>query len=62
MIDRDGYETQSLLSVPLTDQKGEIVGLLQLVNARSADGSISGFDPTSKRSCGGVPLSGRHSC
>ena len=44
-FDRNGYETESLLSVPLTDQKGELVGMLQLINARSADGSISGFDP-----------------
>ncbi len=44
-FDRDGYETRSLLSVPLTDQKGESVGLLQLVNSRSAEGSITGFDP-----------------
>ena len=44
-FDRNGYETQSLLSVPLTDQKGELVGLLQLVNARSTSGEICGFDP-----------------
>ena len=44
-FDRNGYETESLLSMPLTDQKGELVGLLQLINARSTDGSIRGFDP-----------------
>jgi HD-GYP domain-containing protein (c-di-GMP phosphodiesterase class II)/HAMP domain-containing protein len=36
---------KSLLNVPLTDQKDEIVGVLQLVNARSAEGEIVGFDP-----------------
>jgi len=36
---------KSLLNVSLTDQKGEIVGVLQLVNARSADGEIMAFDP-----------------
>ena len=43
--DADGSESKSLLSVPLADQKGEFVGLLQLVNARSASGEICGFDP-----------------
>ena len=36
---------QSLLNVPLTDQKDEIVGVLQLVNARSATGEVMAFDP-----------------
>jgi HD-GYP domain-containing protein (c-di-GMP phosphodiesterase class II) len=36
---------KSLLNVPLTDQKGEIVGVLQLVNARSVSGDVVGFDP-----------------
>jgi len=36
---------QSLLNVPLTDQKDEIVGVLQLVNARSASGEVMAFDP-----------------
>jgi len=35
---------KSLLNVPLTDQKDEIVGVLQLVNARSASGEVMGFD------------------
>ncbi|MFV2071346.1 MAG: HD-GYP domain-containing protein [Thermoanaerobaculales bacterium] len=44
-FDDDGYETCSLLSVPLTDQKDEIVGLLQLVRARAASGEAAGFAP-----------------
>ena len=36
---------KSLLNVSLTDQKGEVVGVLQLVNARSATGEIMPFDP-----------------
>jgi HD-GYP domain-containing protein (c-di-GMP phosphodiesterase class II) len=40
----DGVST-SLLNVPLTDQKGEIVGILQLVNARSVEGEVTAFDP-----------------
>ncbi len=35
----------SVLNVPLTDQKDEIVGILQLVNARSISGDVVGFDP-----------------
>ncbi len=34
----------SLLNVPLADQKGEIVGILQLVNARSMSGEVTAFD------------------
>jgi HD-GYP domain-containing protein (c-di-GMP phosphodiesterase class II) len=44
-FDGEGYQVRSLLSVPLADQKGEVVGLLQLVNARSASGEPEGFDP-----------------
>jgi HD-GYP domain-containing protein (c-di-GMP phosphodiesterase class II) len=41
----DGYRVQSLLSVPLADQQGEVVGVLQLVNARSEQGQPCGFEP-----------------
>jgi len=44
-FDHDDYSCQSLMSVPLADQKGELVGLMQLVNARDASGTIAGFDP-----------------
>ncbi|MCU0305512.1 MAG: GAF domain-containing protein [Thermoanaerobaculales bacterium] len=44
-FDSDGYECRSVLSVPLADQKGELVGLMQLVNARDAGGGIDVFDP-----------------
>jgi len=40
-----GAASKSLLNIPLTDQKDEIVGILQLVNARSAEGEVSAFDP-----------------
>ncbi len=39
-----GAASKSLLTVPLSDQKNEIVGVLQLVNARSAAGEVMGFD------------------
>ncbi len=35
---------KSVLSVPLTDQKDEVVGILQLVNARSPSGDVVAFD------------------
>jgi len=44
-FDHDDYSCQSVMSVPLADQKGELVGLMQLVNARNASGTIAGFDP-----------------
>jgi len=40
-----GGSGQSLLNVPLTDQKDEIVGVLQLVSARSVSGKVVAFDP-----------------
>jgi HD-GYP domain-containing protein (c-di-GMP phosphodiesterase class II) len=44
-FDHEGFECRSLMSVPLADQKGELVGLLQLINARDAGGEITAFDP-----------------
>ncbi|MCP4899656.1 MAG: GAF domain-containing protein [bacterium] len=41
----DGSPTHSLLSLPLADQQGQVIGLLQLVNAREPSGQIAGFDP-----------------
>ncbi len=40
---RTGYRTRSLLSVPVADGYGEVTGVLQLVNARSATGEPVGF-------------------
>ncbi len=39
------YECRSVMSVPLADQKGDLVGLMQLANARNAAGTIGVFDP-----------------
>jgi len=44
-FDHDDYECRSVMSVALADQKGDLVGLMQLVNARDASGDISVFDP-----------------
>ena len=40
-----GSANKSLLNIPLTDQMDEIVGILQLVNARLADGQVVACDP-----------------
>jgi len=44
-FDHSDYECRSVMSVSLADQKGDLVGLMQLVNARDASGAIGGFDP-----------------
>jgi HD-GYP domain-containing protein (c-di-GMP phosphodiesterase class II) len=44
-FNHDDHECRSLMSVPLADQKGDLVGLMQLVNARDASGTIAEFDP-----------------
>ena len=40
-----GYNTRSMLVLPLTNDKGRIIGVLQLINALAADGSITVFSP-----------------
>ena len=45
-----GYHSQSFLTVPMTDHEGELVGVLQLVNARDlATGTIRAFSQTDQR-------------
>lgn len=40
-----GYSTRSMLVLPLTSDKGRIIGVLQLINALQEDGSIAAFPP-----------------
>jgi diguanylate cyclase (GGDEF)-like protein len=40
-----GYQTGSVLVVPLQEPKGETFGVLQLINARDAAGRVVPFDP-----------------
>lgn len=42
--DMTGYRTISQLVLPLTSMRGETVGVLQLINAKSRDGGITAFD------------------
>jgi len=45
-----GYRSQSLLAVPLKPRKGEVLGVLVLVNARiSGTGKLIGFDADAER-------------
>jgi HD-GYP domain-containing protein (c-di-GMP phosphodiesterase class II) len=38
-----GYETHSMLTVPLKNNRGDIIGVLQLINAQDGDGKIIAF-------------------
>jgi len=41
---RHGYRTQSMLMVPMKDVGGDILGVLQLINARDSAGQVVAFD------------------
>ena len=40
-----GYHTQTMLVVPLTNDKGTLIGVLQLINAQNEAGETIPFDP-----------------
>ena len=40
---RTGYRSKSFLNVPLRNHEREVIGVLQLINARAADGTVSTF-------------------
>jgi HD-GYP domain-containing protein (c-di-GMP phosphodiesterase class II) len=45
-----GYHSQSFLTVPMTDHEGELVGVLQLINATDPEtGAIRAFSQTDQR-------------
>ncbi len=45
-----GYHSQSFLTVPMTDHEGELVGVLQLINAMDREsGAIRAFSSTDQR-------------
>ena len=46
----NNYHSQSFLTVPMNDHEGELVGVLQLINAKDPDnGGIRAFSPTDQR-------------
>jgi HD-GYP domain-containing protein (c-di-GMP phosphodiesterase class II) len=45
-----GYHSQSFLTVPMSDHEGELIGVLQLINAKDPDtGAIRAFSGTDQR-------------
>jgi len=40
---KTGYRSQSFLTVPMKDHSGAVIGVLQLINAKEADGSVRPF-------------------
>lgn len=45
-----GYRSQSILTVPMSDHQGELVGVLQLINAKDpASGAVRAFSDTDQR-------------
>ena len=44
-----GYWTQSLLTTPLKTSRGDIVGILQIINCRTAEGRKIPFPPDTER-------------
>jgi GAF domain-containing protein len=40
---RTGYRSQSFLTVPMKDHAGEVIGVLQLINANNPDGWVRAF-------------------
>ena len=42
---RTGYRSQSFLNVPLKSHEADVVGVLQLINARGSDGRTIAFSP-----------------
>jgi diguanylate cyclase (GGDEF)-like protein len=47
--ERNEYRTRSVLVVPLHDRTREVIGVLQLINARDDGGVVVPFDPRSQR-------------
>lgn len=43
-----GYHTQSMMVVPMLNDRGELIGVTQLINAQDKDGGTIPFDPSSE--------------
>jgi HD-GYP domain-containing protein (c-di-GMP phosphodiesterase class II) len=46
---RTGYRSQSFLTVPMKDHEGEVIGVLQLINAIAESGQVVEFSPADQR-------------
>ena len=47
--DRVGYSTQSILTIPLKESNGHIIGVLQVINAQNEQGKVIPFLPEEER-------------
>ena len=48
--ERTGYRSQSFLTVPMRNHEGEIIGVLQLINAlKAGSGEVTEFSPADQR-------------
>ncbi|HEV8096958.1 MAG TPA: HD domain-containing phosphohydrolase [Burkholderiales bacterium] len=46
---RSGYRSQSFLTCPMVNNEGRVIGVLQLINARDAAGTVIAFAPERQR-------------
>ncbi len=46
---RTGYRSRSFLTVPLKNHDGEVMGVLQLINARDANGTVVPFSEPARK-------------
>ena len=46
---RTGYHSKSFLTVPMKNHDGEVIGVLQLINAKQADGTVRAFEDADQR-------------
>jgi len=44
-----GYRSQSFLTVPMKNHENEVIGVLQLINARDSDGGVRAFSDADRR-------------
>jgi HD-GYP domain-containing protein (c-di-GMP phosphodiesterase class II) len=51
---RSGYVSRSFLAVPMKDHEGNVLGVLQLINARGADGQPEPFSTDAERVVGSL--------
>ncbi|MCU0847080.1 MAG: HD domain-containing protein [Spirochaetes bacterium] len=42
---KSGYKTTSVLTVPLVNNRGEVLGVMQMINATGKNGAVKPFDP-----------------
>lgn len=55
---QSGYQTRSLLVLPMTTSQGRLVGVLELINAKAPDGRVGPFGPREATLAGFCAASG----